>query len=458
MTKRRVLALVLSLALLSALSFPALAVPEQALPAFDRKVIDRIDIDNIWGHLEVLTQEIGPRVMGTTGERVAAQYIASVFTRYGYDVEFYEFPVNVNRVLAEAAVISPVFTQVFPAPCSRSALAPGDGVTGQVVDWGSSLTPPSDAAGKIALMDVPPGSTRYTQFNTEVAAATSAGAIAVALVFEETYLGQLGGGLSANASIPVIVLTHQDGTHIRTLLSLDTVTLNIQVDRGRPSRHVIATRKPKNPVKSSDEVLIFGAHYDSVHGAPGANDNASSVATLLELARVLASYPIDREIRFMAFGSEEGGGGAAHYVASLSSEEKARISGMVNMEMLGSAYAPQDTLHIMTVDGSTNFMTDAFVGAGARLGVGVPTAAVSGSDHVAFHNAGIKAVCFARAVPWTLPGGYGLEPQYHTPYDTMEYMSRERLEEAARLAGAAVYEILRPSTPNLNKSAIRAPH
>ena len=224
---------------------------------------------------------------------------------------------------------------------------------------------------------------------------------------------------------------------------------------------MIATRIPKNENKSTDKILVIGGHHDTVYGSRGANDNASSVVTLLELARVLADYPIDREVRFMALGGEEGGGGAARYVESLSEEEKARIT-MICIEMLGSAYAPQEKTFVATARNPSigNFMTDSIMDAGDRLLLDVPFAGrVTGSDHVAFRNGGMEEMIYARAypgnIPWDPLNRYGLEPQYHTPLDTMEYMSWERLEEAAKTVAAGIYDFLRKDTRNLVRSAIR---
>ena len=61
--------------------------------------------------------------------------------------------------------------------------------------------------------------------------------------------------------------------------------------------------KPGSP--ETDEIIVIGAHYDSVRGSPGANDNASGVAALLELARLLRAQPVAREVRFVAFVNEE---------------------------------------------------------------------------------------------------------------------------------------------------------
>lgn len=54
-----------------------------------------------------------------------------------------------------------------------------------------------------------------------------------------------------------------------------------------------------------EEIILVGAHYDSVKGSPGANDNGTGVAALLELARSVARNPLDRTVRFVAFVNEE---------------------------------------------------------------------------------------------------------------------------------------------------------
>jgi Zn-dependent M28 family amino/carboxypeptidase len=53
------------------------------------------------------------------------------------------------------------------------------------------------------------------------------------------------------------------------------------------------------------EILIVGAHYDTERGSPGANDNASGVAAVMELAREFAEKPLARTLRFVAFTNEE---------------------------------------------------------------------------------------------------------------------------------------------------------
>ncbi len=99
-----------------------------------------------------------------------------------------------------------------------------------------------------------------------------------------------------------------------------------------------------NGVKGTEDVedgiLVIGAHYDTVIGTPGADDNASGVAVLLELARLTALKPLKKTIRFVAFCLEEPPAfmtkhmGSYVYAESLK-DEGAKVYGMISLEMLG---------------------------------------------------------------------------------------------------------------------------
>jgi aminopeptidase S len=86
------------------------------------------------------------------------------------------------------------------------------------------------------------------------------------------------------------------------------------------------------------EVVMFGAHVDSVLAGPGINDNGSGLATLLVVAERLAELPPpDRPVRFAFWGAEENGPfGSAAYVGQLTEAERGRIRAYLNFDMLGS--------------------------------------------------------------------------------------------------------------------------
>jgi Zn-dependent M28 family amino/carboxypeptidase len=90
----------------------------------------------------------------------------------------------------------------------------------------------------------------------------------------------------------------------------------------------------------ADEIVVVGAHYDTVPATPGADDNASAVAVLLEVARLMRSRQFERTVRFVAFTCEE----APHFhTGEMGSQAYAkacrargdRVVGMLCLEMLG---------------------------------------------------------------------------------------------------------------------------
>ena len=89
---------------------------------------------------------------------------------------------------------------------------------------------------------------------------------------------------------------------------------------------------------SSDKVVVIGAHYDSVDGSPGADDNASGVAALIELANRMRHAKPKRTIRFVAFINEEPPHFTTEQMGSLQYAEAHRdepIEAMLSLEMLG---------------------------------------------------------------------------------------------------------------------------
>jgi hypothetical protein len=219
------------------------------------------------------------------------------------------------------------------------------------------------------------------------------------------------------------------------------------------SVNVIAV-KPANSGHPDVDAVLVTAHADTVAGSPGANDNASGVALTLELARVLRAYNTDRELRFVLFGSEERGRlGSRYYVDHLSDAQLDRIAGVFNADMVATSDPESTHLYAMTVDGLSNLVSDAAEAAGSRLGnSSLLPGKFRRSDHVSFHKVGIPAALFIRV---RVDGS--LENFYHTPQDTLvENISRERMQSALDIVGAAVFDLIRKEVPALENSRVRA--
>jgi hypothetical protein len=228
-------------------------------------------------------------------------------------------------------------------------------------------------------------------------------------------------------------------------LGYDVETQEFDIRGGATSQNVIATLSPEGV--EDPEIIYVGGHYDSVPGSPGANDNASGTSTVLELARIFQDVDTDKELRFVSFGAEEIGlVGSRYYVDQLSDDEIDRSVAYYNLDMVGTIYEPASQLYINPVDGDPeNLVWQSSAAAADRLGVDEDKIFLNPfgrSDHVPFHNAGIDAALFI----WMEPGTEGLEPWYHTPQDTFDKVSPEKVQFVGDLIHSAVSDLLSDSS------------
>lgn len=224
------------------------------------------------------------------------------------------------------------------------------------------------------------------------------------------------------------------------------------------SWNVVASLKPwtkgnKIDKNDSNEIVHVTAHHDSVKNAPGANDNSSGTASLLEIAKAMHNIDIDKEVRFIATGAEEVGlRGSSAYVNSLTEDEIERSVGCFNLDMVATAYAPASELAVYTSDGRENVVTDAMKQAGEILSnLSTDTVEYNGeydgpmgsSDHVPFTNKGIPAALFINVDPSKKDDPRSaIEPYYHKPDDHTGNVSTERLERTIKLTGLAILQTL----------------
>lgn len=208
----------------------------------------------------------------------------------------------------------------------------------------------------------------------------------------------------------------------------------------------------------SNEVILVGAHYDTVPGCPGANDNASAVAALLGLARAFAPTHPERTLRFVAFANEEPPFFQTEQMGSLVYAQRCRAQGdqitaMLSLETIGCySDEPGSQRYPFPVGlfypSVGNFI--AFVGntASADLvrqcvatfrarvkfpseGAALPSAlpGIGWSDHWAFWQAGYPGVMITDTAPFRYPW-------YHTAQDTPDKLDYDRL--ARVVAGVAI--------------------
>ena len=410
--------------------------PQQVQPykVFDNKVLNQINVDNIYNNIEYLSRT--PRVAGTEAEQKAIQYVKEQFESYGYETELQEFtfygytaPNTVELTVdGYSGDLEPKsFTYGMDGNVSGELVYVGLGQPGDLANV--------DLTGKIALIQ-----RGAISFASKVLNAAEKGAEGV-IIFNNSP-GVLNGTLGGpnDAFVPVVSVSQEAGQALLSSLNNGknlTASINIEGAEGgiRTSHNVIATKAPTNKNKAADGIIALGAHHDSVPGAPGANDDASGTAMTLELARVLKDLPTNTELKFITFGAEELGLiGSRYYVSQLSEDEKNRFVGYFNMDMVGSRDAGD--LVINTVDGNQNIVSESAQASSARLnGEATPIVPGGSSDHVSFFEGGIASASFIHRP---------LEPWYHTPEDTIDKISKEKLEDVAEIVGTAVYDIVRP--------------
>lgn len=200
---------------------------------------------------------------------------------------------------------------------------------------------------------------------------------------------------------------------------------------GGESANVVALPMGLDP--ATERYLLVGAHYDTVPASPGANDNASGVAVLLELARTLSARPARLPVVFVVFGGEEGRpgpkhlslAGSLHYTEVMPVEERRNLAAMLNLDMIGHGDALLSTMRINMKKG----MHQRLLKLAAELGVPAREHFTPQmSDSVPFASHGIETGWL-----WT-----GVESAYHSPKDTVEKITPLSLDWAGRLALAVI--------------------
>ncbi|WPD18595.1 M20/M25/M40 family metallo-hydrolase [Thermaerobacter composti] len=408
--------------------------------------------------MRVLSEHIGPRPAGLPAERQAAEYIASILQQYGYEVSMQTFPTPDQYI---GTVTLPDGTSWQMGASRFGAITGNNPVRGVVIDAGRGISPdefPDDVRGKVVLMEYV-ASAR----NTQVANAAARGAAAVILYSTVGSRGNYGSAFSPSLStsygIPILGAALIQGQRLKDMIRQGGVEVSIETYAYTNLESVnVIGRRPARSGEGNAPIVVVSSHLDSVVGAPGANDDASGVGLALELARVLKSYNMDKELRFIFFGAEERGLiGSRYYVSQLSDDDARRIVAVFQADMVATSYPNVTHLYAMTVDGAPNIVTEAATAAGARLGnSSILPGQFGSSDHVPFHNRGIPAALFIwmRVDSWD-PLVYDIEKVYHTPQDTIaENISQERMQTALEIIGAAVFDLARKTVPALD----RAPH
>lgn len=345
--------------------------------------------------------ELGPRVAGTPVMDKASSYLVQEYRKAGYTTEIQTFNYSKFEDMGSSLTVDGTIIK---------GLALNGTVAGKItapVVLVPNVGKPSDFAAvdvKGAIAVVLRGEIRFAQ---KAQNASAAGA--VGLVIINTKPGNLYGSLSSGSKISVLAVSGEQGSSL--LQRIQNQQLQASLNVNARQRTVTGHNVIAHLQGVTQPQVLLGAHYDSVKGSPGANDNASGTAVVLEMARRLSGTPLARQVWFLAFdGEEDGLHGSRAFVKAAPSQFTADLKAMLNFDMVGV----NDNLGV----GGTPTLTALAQAADRSVSTFQP---YGGSDHAPFAAANVPILFFYR----------GQEPNYHTPQD--QQVDPKLLDETVRV-------------------------
>jgi Zn-dependent M28 family amino/carboxypeptidase len=331
-----------------------------------RKLRNAVTVKGILEH-ELALQVIGAtkggnRLSGAPGYDRSAAYVAKRAEAAGFDVTTHEFDYDLDFLADYEAPVLDIRGGPRFVPGIFGAVPGGDfGSMYKTTPYGTDITAPvwaidlvlppgpapdtstsgcaeSDYAGvpEGAIIIVQRGTCTFAQKFT-LADASPAGAMVFINEGQEGRTEPLWFNFDG-LEIPTVAATIETATELANgVTSGDTgLRARFKIDwrpGTYPTRNVIAETRHGDP----DNVIVVGAHLDSVGTGPGINDNGSGSSTILEIAEQMRKVKPRNKVRFIWFGAEESGLlGSEAYVAGLPPEERERIAAMLNFDMVGS--------------------------------------------------------------------------------------------------------------------------
>lgn len=355
--------------------------------------------------------KLGPRVAGTPVMNKASTYLLEEYRKAGYvaEVQTFTYPkfedlgskLSVGKTTIQGRALN---GSLAGKPTAPLVAVPN---VGRAADFASV-----DVKGAIAI--VRRGEIRFLEKAENAAAAG-----AVGLIIVNIEPGNLSGGaLGGEAKIPVLALSGERGGPLLERARSERLKASLNVNtrqRVVTGRNVVAHLK--GVTRPS---VLLGGHYDSVLGAPGANDNASGTAVVLEIARNLSGTSLARQAWFVAFdGEEDGLHGSRAFLSGTKPQFLSGLKAMLNFDMVGV----NDNLRV----GGASSLTAVTKAVDRSVST---FKAYGGSDHAPFANAGVPVLFFYR----------GQEPNYHTPND--KQVDSRLLDETARVGLNVVKRLL----------------
>lgn len=201
---------------------------------------------------------------------------------------------------------------------------------------------------------------------------------------------------------------------------------------GYQDRNIEATLPGVN--ETSDELYIIFGHYDTVSNCPGADDDASGVATVLAAAYLLSQCTFEHTIRFVAFSGEEQWMLGSHEYVEEAVQNGDNIVAVLNVDMIGYALTPDEASKIKIYDnGAPGWVTDFTVNISQTYNEYIHLTAIpsgyADSDQTYFWENGFDGIFYHE---------FNFNDYYHTAQDTIAHMNIAYALNCSRLSIATL--------------------
>jgi len=400
------------------------------------KLADYFSLEETLAYLQSLF-DLGEKAAGTKEELEATNLIEKEFRKLGLKNVHRELFTAVSRNYKDCQlkILEP---SVETVPCvngGTSVSTPPQGIRADLIDAGFGTAKDYerlekrgvDTKGKIALIERSDRLTSWPDIPCRLAKDLGVEAVIYTTFFSEHKAFRK--DAFPFAPIPVVSVPYEVAQSLRAKMRKQNVKVElkniVETDEDGVSYNVIGELVGS---KYPEEIITLTAHHDTWFG--GANDNASAVAIILEIAKILSeNFKPKRTIKFISFGAEESGSknffewsvGSFEYV-NKHSEEMKNIVANINLD----PPAFGDTVLLRATPEMTTFVKESIKNLDLEMIFKVTKMTQTGTDHWSFVTCGVPSVDFDSHTP-------AYEKIYHTNYDTPANVSRYLLEYSSKV-------------------------
>ncbi len=393
------------------------------------------DASIISQHWQTLCGEIGPRFAGSENEQRAADYIEQHFRALGLDnvgQHRFDFP---GWDFSHCAVTAGHGERMQPVKSARpicySPGTPAQGVRGELVYLESDYDFERDLRGKIGLLigSLALGDPAVRQ-RLEQAKLAGLATVDSRVPYEWPINSGAAPQWLEGFSIPLIGISYFEAHGLVKQLPLEmNITIKARTFPDASQNvlgEVAGTARP-------EQVIVVSSHHDTVRDVVGADDNASGVVCVLELARLFAGSKPRRTLRFVTYGVEERlSVGAYLYMRSLRPAERKRLVLALNADSI-AGHVGTDMAYVSGGPRLEKLVRDCW--ARRQHQVEIKRELSPYSDHFPLNICGVPSVWLTR--PTTMLGYWAL----HSEHDRLENVSSEVLARTVNSAAALLDKI-----------------